>query len=148
MTAPAPSWLESFESNLYMYLLARFGDHRSYRNGDINSYINSYMDTLEIAALTVLICHIGRFLKSGIPVYNFEALDTACRKTRRWRTRRKGRITQAIAKRYTFYGSAKTYFTKGVFMWILRNFSKHLFYRTHLGDCFRRIIESDRMYEI
>ena len=144
MTAPAPSWLESFESNLYMYLLARFGDHRSYRNGDINSY----MDTLEIAALTVLICHIGRFLKSGIPVYNFEALDTACRKTRRWRTRRKGRITQAIAKRYTFYGSAKTYFTKGVFMWVLRNFSKHLFYRTHLGDCFRRIIESDRMYEI
>ena len=99
-----------------MYLLAKFGDHRFYRNGDINSYINSYMDTLEIAALTALICHIGRFLKSGIPVYNSEALDTACRKTRRQRRRRKGRITQAIAKRYAFYGSAKTYFTTGVFM--------------------------------
>ena len=131
-----------------MYLLAKFGDHRSYRNGDINSYINSYMDTLEIAALTALICHIGRFLKSGILVYNSETLDTACRKTRRQRRRRKGRITQAIAKRYAFYGSAKTYFTTGVFMWILRNFSRQLFYRTHLGDCFRKIIESDRMYGI
>ena len=99
-----------------MNLLAIFGDHRSYRNGDINSYINSYMDTLEIAALTTLICHIRRFLKSEIPVYNSEALDKACRKTRRRRRRRKGRITQAIAKRYAFYGSAKTYFTTGVFM--------------------------------
>ena len=34
-----------------MYLLAKFGDHRSYRNGDINTYIKSYMDTLENAEL-------------------------------------------------------------------------------------------------
>ena len=24
----------------------------------------------------------------------------------------------------------------GVFLWMLRNFSEHLFYRTYLGDCF------------
>ena len=41
-----------------MYLLAKFGGHRSYRNGDINSYINSYMDTLEKNDLTVSIRHI------------------------------------------------------------------------------------------
>ena len=35
-----------------MYLLAKLGDHRFYRTGDINSYINSYMDTLENAEVT------------------------------------------------------------------------------------------------
>ena len=37
-----------------MYWLAKFGDHRSYRNGDIISYINSYGDTLEKTYLTAL----------------------------------------------------------------------------------------------
>ena len=51
-----------------MYLLAKFGGHRSYRNGDINSY----MDTLEKAELTTSIRHNARILKSGIPIYNSE----------------------------------------------------------------------------
>ena len=72
-----------------MYLYAKFGDHRSYRNGHINSFINSYIDTLEKAELTALIHHIGRFLKSGIPIYNSAVLDTAGRKTRRRRGRRR-----------------------------------------------------------
>ena len=55
-----------------MYLLAKFGDNRSHRNGNINSYISSYMDTLEKAALTASIRHIARFLKSEIPIYNSE----------------------------------------------------------------------------
>ena len=61
-----------------MYLLAKFGDHRSYRSGDY---------------------HIARFLKSGIPISHSEVPDTAGRKTRR-------RRTQAIAKRLAFYANA------------------------------------------
>ena len=49
-----------------MYLLAKFGGHKSYRNGYVNLYINYYMDTLEKAELTASICHIARFLKLGI----------------------------------------------------------------------------------
>ena len=47
-----------------MYLLAKYGDYRSYRNGDINSY----MDTLEKAELTASIHHNARIFKSGIPI--------------------------------------------------------------------------------
>ena len=55
-----------------MYLLAKFGDHRSYRNGDINCYIKSYMDASYMdvskkAELTAPIHHIARTLKSEIP---------------------------------------------------------------------------------
>ena len=50
------------------------------------------MDTLEKAELTASICHIARFLKSGIPIYNSDVSDTAGRKTTR-------RRTQANAKR-------------------------------------------------
>ena len=82
-----------------MYLLAKFGDHRSCRNGDIDSYINSYMDTLEKTEFAASIQHIARFLKSGIPIYISEDPDTAGRKTRR--------RTQAIAKRFAFYANAK-----------------------------------------
>ena len=35
-----------------MYLLAKFSGHRSYGNGDINSYINSYMNISEKAERT------------------------------------------------------------------------------------------------
>ena len=41
------------------------------------------MDTLEKAELNASIRHIAKFLKSGIPIYNSEVLDTAGRKTRR-----------------------------------------------------------------
>ena len=46
-----------------MYLFFKFGGHRSYKTGDANSYINSYMDILEKSELTVSIRHIARFLK-------------------------------------------------------------------------------------
>ena len=68
-----------------MYLLAKLGGHSSYGNGDINSYINSFMNTLEKAELTTSIRHIERFLKSGISIYNSEVPDAAVRKTRRRR---------------------------------------------------------------
>ena len=82
-----------------MYLLVKFGDHRSNRNGDINSYIKSYMDNLETAELTASICHIGRFLKPGIPIYNSDISDTADGKTTR-------RRTQTTAKRFAFHANA------------------------------------------
>ena len=78
-----------------MYLFAKFRGHRSYRNGDINYYINSYMGILEKAELTPLICHIARFLKSGIPIYNSDVPNMAGRKTRR--------RTLAIVKSFAFY---------------------------------------------
>ena len=65
-----------------MHFLVKFGDHKSHGIGDINSYINSYMDFLEKAELTASISHIGRFLKSGIPNYNSQVPDTAGRKAR------------------------------------------------------------------
>ena len=77
-----------------MYLLTKFGDHRSYRNGDINSYINSYMDTLEKVELTASIGHIAIFLKSGIPIYNSEV--PTGRKTRRRRRRKKCTQLQSV----------------------------------------------------
>ena len=80
-----------------MYLLAKFGDHRSYKNGDINSGINSYMDILEKVEPTAWIPFIARFLKSRIPIYNSGVQDTAERRRRR---------TQAIAKRFASYVNA------------------------------------------
>ena len=77
-----------------MHLLAKFTHHRSYRNEDINSNINSYMDTLKKAELSALIRHITRFLKSGIQIYNSKDRKT---------TRR----TQATAKRFGFHANAK-----------------------------------------
>ena len=44
-----------------MYLLVKFGSHRSYGNGDMNSFISSYMNTLEKAELTTSDCHYERF---------------------------------------------------------------------------------------
>ena len=62
-----------------MYQLAKFGDHRSYRNVDTNSY----MDLFEKAELTFLVCHITRVLKLGMPIYNSKVLDMAGRKTKK-----------------------------------------------------------------
>ena len=39
-----------------MYLLAKSGGHKSDGNGDINSYISSYMNNLEKALLTGSVC--------------------------------------------------------------------------------------------
>ena len=92
-----------FESDL-ADVPAKFGDHRSYINGDINSYISSYMETLEKAKPTASVRNIGRFLKSWITICNFKVPDTAGTKTRKRRKRR----TQAIAKRYAFHANAKS----------------------------------------
>ena len=78
-----------------MYLVANLGDHRSYRNGNIDSFINCYMDILQKAELTASIHHIARFFKSGIPIYSSEDPDTAGRKLKR--------RTYAIVKRFAFH---------------------------------------------
>ena len=88
-----------------MYLLAKFGGHRSYRN--VNSYVNSYMDTLENPALITTIRHIARFLKSEIPIYNSEVPN------------KDGRRTQAIAKRFAFHANPKIQI-----VWFLLNLSQ------------------------
>ena len=44
-----------------MYLLVKFGGHRSYRNGEVNNYINSDMIILEKAELNASIRHIENF---------------------------------------------------------------------------------------
>ena len=62
---------------------------------NINSYMISYMDTLEKAEVTALIHHIARFLKSGIPINNSKVPDKVDRKTRR--------RTQTIAKCFAFH---------------------------------------------
>ena len=79
-----------------MYLLAKFSDHRSYKNGDGNSYIKSYRDALQKAELTALIRHIARFLISGIPIYNSEFPYTAGRKTTT--TRKEHRQLQSVLR--------------------------------------------------
>ena len=53
-----------------MSILAKFGGHRSYGNGEINRYINSYMNNLEKAKLSALICYIERISELGILTYN------------------------------------------------------------------------------
>ena len=87
-----------------MYLLAKFGSHRSYGNGDIKSYFSSYMNTLEKAELSASVRQIERFSESRIQIYNSKVPDTAGRRTRSRRRRR--RRTQVTAKRYTFHTNA------------------------------------------
>ena len=60
--SPSTSWLISTQSTP----ADEFGDHRSYKNGDINCYINSYMDTLEKADRIISIRHIAGILKLRI----------------------------------------------------------------------------------
>ena len=57
------------------------------------------MQYLEKAELITSICHIKRFFKSGIQIYNSEVLDKAAKKTRRKRTRKR---THGIGKGYVF----------------------------------------------
>ena len=59
------------------------------------------MNTLEKAELTTSIRHIARFVKSRMPIYNFNLPGTAGRKARR-----RGRKAQAMAKRYPFHANA------------------------------------------
>ena len=98
-TSPKPAWFVSFESNPLDVPACQIWINRSYRNGNTNSYIKSYTDTLENAELTASIRHITRFLKSGIPIYNSEVPNTIGRKTRR-------RKTRATAKHFAFHANA------------------------------------------
>ena len=100
MASPAPASLVSGGKKI--------GDHRSYRNGDINSYINSCMDTSEKTKVTTSTRHIAIVLKSGTPICNSEVLDTAGRKMRKRRRRRR---TQVIPNRYPFYANAESQFS-------------------------------------
>ena len=91
MASPAPALFASLESNLVDAPYCQISDHRSYRNGDINSYIKSYMDTLKQA-------------ESGTPTYNSEVPDMVGRKARRERR------TQTIAKLLHFTQTLKLCF--------------------------------------
>ena len=61
------------------------------------------MNTLLNSELTASICHIERCSKSGMPVYNSEAPNTAGRKTSRKMRRR----TEANARRYVFHSNVQ-----------------------------------------
>ena len=89
-----------------MYLLVKFGGRRSCGNGDIDSYINSYMYTSEKAELTASIHHLQRFSKSGIPIYISEVPETAGRKITTTTTTTMLTIPHVIAKRYAFHANA------------------------------------------
>ena len=89
-----------------MYLLVKLGGHRSCGNGNIDSYINSYMYTSAKAELTASIHHLERFSKSGIPIYISEVPETAGRKTTTTTITTILTIPQVIAKRYAFHAKA------------------------------------------
>ena len=79
MTSSTPAWLASFELTPLDALLFRFIGHKSYGNGDINSYI-TYINILEKAELTASIRQTERFSKSGISIFNCEVPGTTGRK--------------------------------------------------------------------
>ena len=84
-----------------MYLLAKLGGHSSYGNGDINSYISSYMDALEKAELSTSVRHIERFLNQE---YQFTVPKSWMRLSEK---QAEGEIEkQAVAKRYAFHANA------------------------------------------
>ena len=68
-----------------MCLLAKLGDHRSNGNRDINSYINSYMNTSKKAELTTSIRHVEKFSKLRLPIFNSKVPVTIGRKIARSR---------------------------------------------------------------
>ena len=55
VTSPEPAWLVSLEPNPVDVPIAKFGDLRSYRDGDINSDIKSYVDTFGKAERTAIL---------------------------------------------------------------------------------------------
>ena len=81
---------------LMMYLLAKCSVHRSFGNLDINSYINSYLNTFEKAEVTTSVHLTQRFSKSWMLIYSSVVQDITDRKTAT------AARTQAIEKHYTF----------------------------------------------
>ena len=90
--------MASFELTPLDVLPCKFIGHKSYGNGDINSYITSYINIAQKAELAASIRGTDRFSKSGIPIFNSEVPD----KTGRKATRR----AKVIVKRYVFYANA------------------------------------------
>ena len=62
------------------------------------------MNTLEKAELTTSICQTEKFSKSGIPIYNSQALCMTGRKTRK--------RTQSNVNCYVFHAGPMTVFSK------------------------------------
>ena len=67
--------------------------------------LHVFCENLAKSDLTASVRHIEKLAKSGIPIYDSEASDTAGRKARRGRRRK-----QAIAKRYAYHTNAKMLF--------------------------------------
>ena len=44
MISLAPAWLASFKQTVLVYLLDKFGGQKSFGNGDVNSWINCYIN--------------------------------------------------------------------------------------------------------
>ena len=61
--------------------IINFGGQRSYCNGNINSFINAYINPSEKAKLTTSISNVERFSKLGIPIYNSEVPEKMGRKS-------------------------------------------------------------------
>ena len=72
-----------------IYLLAKFGSYRSYENGDINSYISSYLNTLEKAELITSVI-LRYFQNQG---YRFTVRKSRTRLVENRRRRRIGKNT-------------------------------------------------------
>ena len=81
MTSPEPARLVSFDSTPLHVPTCTFGRHKSYRNGEFNSYIIACINSLEKAEFTTSIHLIYRFSKSGIPIYNFKVPKKMGRRT-------------------------------------------------------------------
>ena len=69
-----------------MHLFEKCGGHRSCENGDINSYINSYMNTLEKAEFNASVRHIENtriliYTDSEVPATAGSRKTTTKRKT-------------------------------------------------------------------
>ena len=71
----------------------KFGGHRPNVNGDIYSYINPHMKTLEKAKITKLLTILRDFQPNQKRRFTIQLIYTAGRITRKMRRRR----TQAIA---------------------------------------------------
>ena len=66
---------------LQMYLHVKFGGHRCYANGNINSNVTSYTNISGKAELIASILHTERFSKSEIPVDNPKAISVSRKRT-------------------------------------------------------------------
>ena len=69
----------------------------------LTSVLHEFLGKAEV---TASVHHIEKYKKSGIPIYNFKALDTAGKKKKKTRSRKKRR-SPANTVRYVFRTNAK-----------------------------------------